>query len=82
MKTLTFYREEVESFTTTPIKLSSVKWIENWVKKHPDESEWIMTHATNIRTSVYKLSERNVWVTQMSGDVTEQDYIWYKLKYV
>jgi hypothetical protein len=81
MKTLTFYEKKIP-FDTRNGKISSDKWVKEWIVEHPDECEWIANHATEYKIVLTRNAHDLTYVTSFIGLVTEQDYIWYKLKYV
>lgn len=81
MKTLTFYEKKIPMDTHNG-KISSDKWVKQWIEEHPDECEWIANHATDYKIVWRKNAEDFTHTTSFIGQVSEQDYIWYKLKYV
>ena len=85
MRTYTFYKKEVSLYdAVTPgkgQKLSSPKFAQEWIMTHPEESEWIVKNAKNVRILTGICHAGQAGYTRLVGDLTEEQSMWYTLRF-
>lgn len=52
-----------------------------WRYYFPEESEYVIKHCSFVETQIERNYARDSIIAKVIGTMTEQDYVWYKLKY-